>query len=251
MARIPHCPGVYQPPRACPGAKHPRGPTHASRRPVTAAPRAPRAGPRTVQGGPPGGLPGCPGPERARRSRSRLPSPRGAGRRWRGAAIPRPSASPSRRPGGISTAAIGRSSAVRLNLTKGNSSFQRSSFRYDLRSPSPIGGAMWSQTNAPTAGSKTTVTGTSKRRRPSSRRSHELIPSRSIRSTGPSRSSASQASTVGASGPAGPFSRPSTRAERPRSALPRSPRPPRDRRPWPGPPGHPAGCVRDPRGAGR
>ena len=52
-----------------------------------------------------------------------------------------PSASASAPSAGISTARSGRSSSATENLANGNSSFQRSSWRYDLRNMSLIGGA--------------------------------------------------------------------------------------------------------------
>jgi Na+/melibiose symporter-like transporter len=66
------------------------------------------------------------------RSRSAIP-------RTRASAMPRVSASASSI--GISTASSGRSSSATENLANGNSSFQRSSRRYDLRNMSLMGGA--------------------------------------------------------------------------------------------------------------
>ncbi len=53
----------------------------------------------------------------------------------------RPSRSSSTSAIGSSTASSGRSSSATENLANGNSSFQRSSRRYDLRNMSLIGGA--------------------------------------------------------------------------------------------------------------
>ena len=107
----------------------------------------------------------------------------------------RPSASSSTASIGSSTARIGRSSSPTPNFANGNSSFQRSSLRYDLRNMSLMGGAKWAQTMSASDGSRITVTRRSKRRRPSSTRSQEAIPSRSARSRASRPSSASQRST--------------------------------------------------------
>ena len=56
-------------------------------------------------------------------------------------AMARPSASASAASIGSSTASSGRSSSATENLANGNSSFQRSRRRYDLRNMSLIGGA--------------------------------------------------------------------------------------------------------------
>ena len=56
-------------------------------------------------------------------------------------AIARPSSSAPARAIGSSTASSGRPSSPTENLANGNSSFQRSSLRYDLRNMSLIGGA--------------------------------------------------------------------------------------------------------------
>ena len=100
-----------------------------------------------------------------------------------------------RRSIGTSTASSGRSSSLTENLANGNSSFQRSSLRYDFRNMSLIGGAYCAQQMIASAGSRMTVTRRSNRRRPSRTRSQLAIPSRSARSSGARPSSANHRST--------------------------------------------------------
>jgi hypothetical protein len=76
-------------------------------------------------------------------------------------AMARPSASRSSAATEISVARTGRSSSAKENFTNGYSSFQRSSFRYDFRNASPIGGAKWTQQIRARPGSRISVIGRS------------------------------------------------------------------------------------------
>ena len=120
-----------------------------------------------------------------RRSTASRATRRRSGRRCRRRARAR---GPARRrrasASGSSTARIGRPSSATENFASGKSSFQRSSVRYDLRRPSPRGGARCAQTIAPIAGSRIRVVRRSRRTRPSSVRSHATMPSRSSAGSG-------------------------------------------------------------------